>query len=46
MLLGMDDWMVSAAYLANIGAVVVCVIYGVVNYNRGDDTSSTDGSDR
>lgn len=37
MLLGMDDWMVALAYIANILAVGFGVIYGAVNYNRGDD---------
>ncbi len=46
MMLGMDDWLVSAAYLANIGAMVVCVVYGAINYNRGDDTVNSDKGDR
>ena len=37
MLLGMDDWMVTLAYVANILAVGFGVIYGAINYNRGDD---------
>ncbi len=40
MLLGMDDWVVALAYLANIGVVGVCIVYGVINYNRGDDSRS------
>ena len=39
-MLGMEDWSVAAAYWLNIIAVIVCVIYGAVNWNRGDDSSS------
>lgn len=38
MLLGMSDPWVAAAYLANIVVTLVCVIYGAVNYNKGDDS--------
>ena len=38
MLLGMSDPWVAAAYIANIAATAVCVIYGIVCYNSGDDT--------
>ena len=38
MLLGMSDPWVAAAYLANIVVTIICVIYGAVNYNTGDDS--------
>lgn len=38
MLLGMSDPWVAAAYIANIAVTAVCVIYGIVCYNSGDDT--------
>lgn len=38
MFLGMSDPWVAAAYLANIVVTLVCVIYGAVNYNAGDDS--------
>jgi hypothetical protein len=38
MLLGMSDPWVAAAYLANIAVTLFCVIYGVINYNSGDDS--------
>lgn len=36
-MLGMEDWSVALAYWLNIIAVVICVIYGAVNWNRGND---------
>lgn len=40
MLLGMSDPWVAAAYLANIVVTIICVIYGAVNYNTGDDSEN------
>ena len=37
MFLGMSDWMVALAFLANIAVVIFCIIYGTINYNKGDD---------
>ena len=36
-MLGLGDFWVSAAFWANIGAVLACVIYGAVNWNRSDE---------
>ena len=41
MFLGMSDWMVAFAFAANVAVVIFCVIYGAVNYNKGDDTAMT-----
>ena len=38
MLLGMSDPWVAAAFIANIAVTAVCVIYGILCYNSGDDT--------
>ena len=38
-MLGMEDWSVALAYWLNILAVLICVIYGAVNWNRGDDSA-------
>ena len=38
MLLGMGDPWVAAAYAANIIVTLICVIYGAINYNSGDDS--------
>ncbi len=37
-MLGMSDPWVAAAYLANIAVTLVCVVYGIVCYNTGDDS--------
>ena len=37
LMLGMEDWSVAAAYWLNIIAVIVCVVYGALNWNRGND---------
>lgn len=37
-MLGIEDPYVAAAYLLCIAASVLCVIYGLVNWNKGDDS--------
>ncbi len=32
----LGDFWVSFALLANVGVTLACVIYGVVNWNKGD----------
>ena len=44
MLLGMGDGIVAAAYWANILVVAVCVVYGIINWNRGGDGESGGGA--
>lgn len=41
MLLGMEDGWVTLAYVANIAITLVCVVYGVIFYNSGDDSGVT-----
>ncbi len=36
-MLGLGDGWVAAAFIANIAAVLVCVVYGAVNWNRSDE---------
>ena len=38
MLLGMSDPWVALAYVANIAVTLFCVVYGLINYNTGDDS--------
>lgn len=38
MLFGMSDPWVAAAYLGNIAVTLICVVYGVICYNSGDDS--------
>lgn len=38
MFFGMADHWVAIAYIANIAVTLVCVIYGIVFYNSGDDS--------
>ena len=38
MLIGMSDPWVALAYIANIAVTLFCVIYGLINYNAGDDS--------
>ena len=37
MWLGIKDGWVLAAYLLCIGSTLLCVIYGIINWNRGDE---------
>ena len=36
-MLGIEDSYVLLAYLLCVGSTVLCVIYGVINWNRGED---------
>jgi hypothetical protein len=36
-MLGFDDGWIFAAYLLCILSAVVCVVYGLVNWNKGGD---------
>ena len=35
--LGIDDFWVLLAYLLCILSTILCVVYGVLNWNRGDE---------
>lgn len=35
---GIKDPCVGLAYLLSVASAVLCVVYGVFNWNRGDDT--------
>lgn len=35
-MLGFGDWSVAVAFMAMIVSTAVCVVYGIVNWNRGD----------
>jgi hypothetical protein len=37
MIIGLDDPWVALAYLLSIAGSLVCVIYGVLNWNEGDE---------
>ncbi len=36
-MLGIEDKYVSAAYLLCVGSTLLCVIYGFLNWNQGDE---------
>jgi hypothetical protein len=37
-MLGIEDRWVFLAYILSIGSAVLCVIYGLIAWNRGDDS--------
>ena len=39
----MGDWSIVAAYWLNIIALIVCIIYGIINISRKDEGSSPRG---
>lgn len=41
-MLGIEDKGVVAAYLLCIASAILCVIYGIINWNRGDDSVEPD----
>lgn len=40
-MLGFGDGWVLAAYLFCVGSTILCVVYGIVNWNRGADKEPT-----
>ena len=44
-MLGLGDFWVLLAYTANIIVVVICVIYGIINWNRGGENSLVEEKD-
>lgn len=36
-MLGIEDGWVFAAYILSIASTLLCVIYGAINWNRGDE---------
>ena len=44
-MLGLGDFWVLLAYSANIIVVVVCIIYGAINWNRGGENSLTENKE-
>jgi hypothetical protein len=41
-MLGIEDKGVLAAYLLCIASAVLCVIYGLINWNRGEEETGPD----
>lgn len=41
-MLGLGDFWVAFAFIANVAVVLVCVVYGIVNWNRGGENSLTE----
>ena len=39
-MLGLGDFSVFAAYILCILSAVLCVVYGIVNWNKGGDVSA------
>ena len=41
MVLGIDDQWVWSAYIGTILVMLLCVVYGIVNWNKGDEDEGT-----
>jgi hypothetical protein len=41
-MLGIEDKGVVAVYLLCIVSAIICVVYGLINWNRGDDSIEPD----
>lgn len=41
-LLGMGDFSIFAVYILCIAATLACVIYGIVNWNKGGESEEED----
>jgi hypothetical protein len=44
-MLGIDDKYVAMAYLLCIASTFLCVIYGLINWNRGTETAKKEDLD-
>ena len=42
MILGIPDPWVLSGYLLLIFSTLLCVVYGVINWNKGDEESSSE----
>ena len=36
-MLGIESWAVAVAYLSCVGASVLCIVYGLSRWNKGDE---------
>lgn len=45
MIIGLDDPWVALAYLLSIAGSLACVIYGVINWNKGDEPVQPEDAD-
>ncbi len=41
---GLADPVISAAYILNILAVIISVVYGAINWNKGGEPLAGDGA--
>lgn len=41
-MLGIADGWVAAAYILCLASAALCVVYGLINWNRGDETTTDD----
>jgi hypothetical protein len=39
MMLGLGDFWVSLVFILTLGSVLLCVVYGIVNWNKEGQTS-------
>jgi hypothetical protein len=44
-MLGLGDFSVFAAYVLCILSTILCVVYGVVNWNKGGDVSPEEAAE-
>jgi len=42
MILGIQDPCIAAAYLLSISGSLVCVAYGIANWNKGDEPAKAE----
>ncbi len=44
-IVGIEDKYVAAAYMLCIASTLLCVIYGLINWNKGDDQPQPSAED-
>ncbi len=44
MMFGIQDASIWLAYVLSIGSALLCIIYGIANWNKGDNNSKGGGN--
>lgn len=44
-MLGIKDPWIIAAYLLSVGSAILCVVYGLLNWNKGNENEASEISE-
>ena len=43
-MLGITDASILLAYVLSVGSALLCIVYGIVNWNKGENNDKGDGN--